>query len=184
MGKTEKFDNIDLIAAKFQQNPFEFKRQFMTRPEPSLTRTERNDAVEKLWDEYTELVKQEGKSDEIIRCMDSIIQLDPKDGYAWSSKGIALGILGKPEESIGCFDKAIELDPKYVFAWGGKGNELSDLGKPEEAIKCYDKALELDPKYVFAWYNKGAALRNLGKHEESIKCYDKAIELDPKDVFA
>ena len=113
MGKTEKFENIDLIAAKFQQNPFEFKRQFMARPEPSLTRTERNDAVEKLWDEYTELIKQEGKSDEIIRCMDSIIQLDPKDVDAWHNKGFALGLLGILEEdAIECFDKATELDPE------------------------------------------------------------------------
>jgi len=34
------------------------------------------DKIEKLWDEYAELVKQEGKEDEIIRCMDSIIQMD------------------------------------------------------------------------------------------------------------
>ena len=109
--KTEEFDAFEKIAARFTKNPLEFKRQFTPRPEPSLPRTEKWDKIEKLWDEYTKLVKQEGKDDEIIRCMDSIIQLKPKNVHAWVSKGTALGMLGKQEEALKCCDKAIKMDP-------------------------------------------------------------------------
>ena len=109
MDKTEEFDAFEKIAARFQENPIEFKRQFTARPEPSLTRSEKWDKIEKLWDEYTELIKQEGKEDEIIRCMDSIIQMDllyKTQVLAWVNKGKALYELGRPEEAIECFDKA------------------------------------------------------------------------------
>ena len=101
------------------------------------------DKIEKLWDEYAELVKQEGKEDEIIRCMDSIIQMDllyKTQVLAWINKGKALYELGRPEEAIECFDKAIELDPKKASAWYNKGTALTSLGRPEEAIECFDKA--------------------------------------------
>ena len=184
MDKTEEFDAIEKIAARFTQDPLEFKREFTLSPEPSLTRSEEWDKIEKLWDEYAELVKQEGKEDEIIRCMDSIIQMDllyKTQVLAWINKGKALYELGRPEEAIECFDKAIELDPKDVGVWNNKGIVLDDLGKHEEAIECYDKVIELDPENVIAWDNKGFTLRKLGKHEESLKCYNKAAELGPKD---
>ena len=41
-------ENFDQCAAKFQESPIEFKRQFTSRPKPQLTRTERNDKLEKL----------------------------------------------------------------------------------------------------------------------------------------
>ena len=100
--------------------------------------------IEKLWDEFAELKKQEDKEYEIIRCMDSIIQLDPKDVDAWHNKGFALGLLGILEEdAIECFDKVIELDPKYVDAWYNKGFALSELGKHKEAKECFDKENEI-----------------------------------------
>tara|TARA_B100000586_G_C19801355_1_gene298256 strand:- start:38 stop:490 length:453 start_codon:yes stop_codon:yes gene_type:complete len=143
MDKTEEFDALKKLVARFQENPIEFKSQFTPRPEPSLTRSEKWDRIEKLWDEYTELVKQEGKEDEIIRCMDSIIQMDllyKTQVLAWINKGKALYELGRPEEAIECFDKAIELDPKKASAWYNKGTALTNLGRPEEAIECFDKA--------------------------------------------
>ena len=113
--------NFEQLLANFRkEDPLEFKNNIISRPKPSLTRTERNDKIEKLWDEYTKLVKQEepqdAKSlnilgDEIIRCVDSIIQLNPKSVNAWHSKGSALSKLGKFEEAIECFDKIIELNP-------------------------------------------------------------------------
>ena len=146
MDKTEEFDAFEEIAARFTQDPLEFKREFAPSPEPSLTRSEEWDKIEKLWDEYTKLVKQEGKEDEIIRCMDSIIQMDllyKTQVLAWINKGKALYELGRPEEAIECFDKAIELDPKKASAWYNKGTALTSLGRPEEAIECFDKVNEI-----------------------------------------
>ena len=150
MGKTEKFDNIDLIAAKFQQNPFEFKRQFMTRPEPSLTRTERNDELEKLYDEIgilgqqhnSYIGEQQDTHKKIIECAEKIIALKPDDSYAWQCKGFSLSCLSKDEEAIECYDKATELDPKDADTWGNKGITLQKLGRNDEAEECFDKERE------------------------------------------
>ena len=126
MDKTEEFDALKKLAARFQENPIEFKSQFTPRPEPSLTRSEKWDRIEKLWDEYTELVKQEGNFAKIIGCMDSIIQLDPKNAYAWGNKGIALANSGKSEEAIECYDNALEVDPKDARTWYNKGNAIAN----------------------------------------------------------
>ena len=48
--------DFEKIAAKFQEDPIKFKRRFMPSPEPHLTRTERNDELEKLYDELGELI--------------------------------------------------------------------------------------------------------------------------------
>ena len=75
---SQGFDAFEKIAAKFQENPLEFKRQFMPSPKQADIAKElggSHDPIRKLFDEYFELAKQEDKHDEIIRCMDSIIHL-------------------------------------------------------------------------------------------------------------
>ena len=75
------FDAFEKIAAKFQENPLEFKQQFTSNPKQAdITKVlgGRHGKIGKLFDEYLELAKQEDKHDEIIRCMDSIIHLQEK----------------------------------------------------------------------------------------------------------
>jgi len=87
--------------------------------------------------------------DKEIQAYDKILETEPNEEHAWSSKGWTLNSLGKYDEAIECFDNSLSINPNYVFPWIGKGNSLCSLGEYKEAIKCYDKALELDPEDPF-----------------------------------
>ena len=193
---SQGFDAFEKIAAKFQENPLEFKRQFTSNPKQEAITKGLDGKLGELWKEYTELEKQGGKFVEIIRCMDSIIEMNIKSltttdddgrtsvavegddimGLVWSTKGKAYYDLGKHEEVIKCFDKILELDPKNADAWNNKGLSLDMLGKPEEAIECYDKAIELKPNFYMAWNNYANLLASLGKYDECIKLMDQAMK--------
>ena len=195
---TESFEQV---AARFQENPIEFKQQF-TEPEKlsgkvrskSLpTRSERWDKIEKLWEDWDKVQKQGGKPGEENSILDKLSELEPKDPNVWYNKGIALTALKKDEEAIKCYDKAIEFDPADPDAWYNKGNALDDLEKYEEAIKCFDKALELGTskgqleghESALAWFNRGHAF-SLGfqNFKESLKCYEESIKKNPTLTIA
>ena len=97
------YANIDIadMLQTLQEKP-EFKK-----PEK---RTEKWDRLEKLWDEFGKLIQPDYLDDAnlegILRCMDSILAIDPKDYGALHNKGIALGYLNRKEEALACFDEA------------------------------------------------------------------------------
>ena len=140
---SQGFDAFEKIAARFQDiGPEEFRQQFMTSHEPPVVTKDMNPKVIKLWEEFQNLQEQ-GKYEDIIRCMDSIINLDSKSSQALHVKGSVLHHLDKHEESLKCFEKAIELDENDAGAWNNKGDALDHLGKKEESVRCFEKAIEL-----------------------------------------
>ena len=103
-------DIADML--KTLQEKTEFKK-----PEK---RTEKWDRLEKLWDEFGKLIQAESKEyadlsndnlEGILRCMDSILAIDPKNYGALHNKGTALGYLNRKEEALACFDEILKVDP-------------------------------------------------------------------------
>ena len=115
-------------------------------------------------------------------------EINPKDPFAWLSKGNVLDKLEKYQEAIECYDKALEIvhntDERWWGLWYNKGHSLKKLGENQKAIDCFDKALEINPRNTDTWYNKGIALNNLGKKQEAIICFQKFIDLaTPQDAI-
>ena len=75
---SQGFDAFEKIAAKFQEDPLQFKQQFTSNPKQEAITKVFDGKLGELWEECIKLEKQEGKSDEIIRCMDSIIEMNIK----------------------------------------------------------------------------------------------------------
>ena len=48
-----------------------------------------------------------------IDCYDRGLEIDPKDHFAYSSKGRSLATLGRHDEAKKCFEKSEKLDPDH-----------------------------------------------------------------------
>ena len=165
---SQGFDAFEKIAAKFQENPLEFKRQFTSDSDQFTSDSDQSflqvlgdklgdklGEFGKLLNEYNELEKQGGKPDEIIRCIDSIIELD------FESINFVAGFDNPDTTSdTNITIKKTDLDVEFLFI---KGKICFELEKPEEALKCADKIIELNHKNAGGWGNKGNALGMLGK---------------------
>ena len=172
--------------AKFEpEDPWVYKQNVMRAEQfVTPTRVEKNDKIEKLWSEFTELEKS-NEFEKIIICMNSIIDLDPDNASALFNKASSLVNLAHEdnhymEEAKKCYLKALEFKPDWYAAIVNLGNVYRDLGELEEAVKSYDKAIKLDPAAADPWLNKGdmlSASSNIEENKEAIECFDKAIEL-------
>ena len=193
--KKKQLDDIfSSFFAKFAaEDPFIHKRKAL-RSEVFVTpkRVEKNDKIEKLWSEFSKL-EGANKFEEIITCMNSIIELDPGNASAWLNKAGALHNLSeqapeyqthldKLKEAKKCCLQALELKPDWWNAVNNLGTICESLDELEDAKKYYDKATKLDPTSSFSWINKGNVLSkssNIEENKEALDCYDKAIKLAP-----
>jgi len=83
---------------------------------------------------------------EAVKAFNKAIEIDPKNGFALSSKGDVLLYLNRNEEALKAFNKAIEIDPKNGYALKGKGLALANLDRNEEALDAFKNAVEIFPK--------------------------------------
>ncbi len=112
------------------------------------------------------------------------IELNPKNIYTYSNRGINQVRLGNYLEAIKDFDKAIILDPKFIGGYCNRGIAKYNLAQYEEAIDDYNQAIELNPEDDDAYYLRGLAKDDLEKYEEAVVDYTKAIDLDPQHADA
>ncbi|MFZ3384038.1 MAG: tetratricopeptide repeat protein, partial [Candidatus Methanoperedens sp.] len=119
----------------------------------------------------------EKKYEEALKAFNKAIEINPKDGYVISRKGLALGIIGRYEEALEAFNRAIEINPKDGYAISRKGFALVNLGRNEEALDVFNKLIEINPKdnYALSW--KCVALIYLGRNEEALDVFNKLIEI-------
>jgi len=123
----------------------------------------------------------EKRYEEALEAFNKAIEINPKDGYVFSRKGVALGIMGRYEEALEAFNKAIEVNPRDGYALSRKGFALINLGRNEKSLDIFDQAIEINPKDGHILSSKGIALGNLGRHDEALDLFNKAIEINPQD---
>jgi tetratricopeptide (TPR) repeat protein len=130
-----------------------------------------------------QLLISENKYEEALKAFNQALEINPKDDYTLSMKGIALGNLGKYEGALEAFNQALEINPKNYYATSRKGVALINLSKYEEALEAFNQAFEINPKDDYILSRKGIALGNLGQHEEALEAFNQALEINPKDDY-
>jgi tetratricopeptide (TPR) repeat protein len=147
-----------------------------------------NEAINRLsatdWVDRGYALVTSGKNREAVEAFTRAIELDPKNGKIYYSRGGVYGRLEDYRRAIKDFDRAIELNAKLQEAYTERGVAYGMLGDYQQAIREYDKAVELNPKDERAYVNRGIAYAKLGSHRQATRDYDKAIELNPKDERA
>ena len=91
-------DSLNLIANNF------------AKPEPISTPAL---SANELISQARVLNRNNNPQEALIR-IESAIQLDPKNGNAWLSKGLILRSIGRDYEAIAAFGKALDLQPELI----------------------------------------------------------------------
>jgi tetratricopeptide (TPR) repeat protein len=86
-----------------------------------------------------------GRFEEAILSLDKALEIDPRNGNAWYSKGQNLDSLNRLDEAIHCFDKALEIIPTYVIAWYAKALVQEKQEKNNEAADSFKQFISQAP---------------------------------------
>ncbi|MDD4267830.1 MAG: tetratricopeptide repeat protein [Pirellulaceae bacterium] len=102
------------------------------------------------------------------------IRHKPRDGQAYSRRGVAHFTLKQFPEAVNDFTSSIEIDndsSDYVR----RGKALQVMGRADEAIADFTKAAQIDPKNVAAYYYLGDCLLQRDDREQAIAAFSEAI---------
>jgi tetratricopeptide (TPR) repeat protein len=119
-----------------------------------------------------------------IEYFNTVIKINPNNGYAYVGIAIALAHSELFSEALEASNRAIEIDPLIVEAYDIKSNALNSLGRHKEALEASNRAIEIDPDLDVAYINRGNAFLGIGMLAEALKEYIKAIEMRTNSNFA
>jgi tetratricopeptide (TPR) repeat protein len=145
--------------------------------------------VEKLVMEFKRCLDSDMLTD-AIDCLDKIIELDPSNDGAWTTKGKTMSMMAVNlrddgmriitaiertsndqkrllKEALKCFKKAIDINPKSDLAFQYQALTLSRLGRKDQALESNNIAIELNPNNFEAGVQGTSWLINLGRFEEA-----------------
>jgi predicted O-linked N-acetylglucosamine transferase (SPINDLY family) len=142
-----------------------------------------------LWMMLANAQAASGRYEDVVRCCDRIIALDPANATAHSNRGVALYSLRRLPQAEQAFRSALTLNPSHISARNNLGMVLKDLGRNAEAIQVFEKLIADNPVAPAAqqasWY-ANLALAQLRSHlfEQAEQSCRTALQLDQDCVPA
>lgn len=124
----------------------------------TLARYHMSDDGEK-WEaaqEGAELLR-DGDADASIRELERVIELDPRNEYAFFFLGSAHFEKGAFDKALKAYLEALQIAPKYLGAMVSVGHALRMLGRHQESIRMARQILALAPDDGDALYLLGLA---------------------------
>jgi TolB-like protein/Tfp pilus assembly protein PilF len=111
------------------------------------------------------------------------IELDPKNGEAWSALGqIAFNQERDWKTAEYDLQRAIALSPSDSTTESRYANFLSIVGRRDEAVSHMRRALQLDPLSFYNVRHMGSILYWSRRYDESLEYIRKAEEMEPELV--
>ena len=110
-----------------------------------------------------------------------ILEINPRNAFAWDSLGGNYKSLGQYEEAIDAFRKAVNLDSTKAFYFHHLGLVYSAVGRYDEAIDAFERVIEVDPNHSLAHATLGGYYRKKGNEELANEHIEKARSLLAKD---
>ena len=120
---------------------------------------ESSETTKELFSKAMEQI-DEGRFDDALIYLDSILELDPNQLAALSNKGGVLIELEKYEEAIEYLDRALEINPNHVQTLNNKGIALFRLGSYEDSLSIYYEVFKLDPYNEISVNNTSFLIEN------------------------
>ena len=114
------------------------------------------------------------------------VDLNPKDGDAYLTRGRGNAGIGRHEQAIVDFTQAPDYpDNSYFprpmflfFCYWDKADSKVALGNQAGAIADYDSAIKCNPNIPEVYHNRGHCKAELGNHAGAIADYGRAIKLN------
>jgi tetratricopeptide (TPR) repeat protein len=117
--------------------------------------------------------------DRAVADYSQVLQLYPRDRYAYMSRGDANFCKENVDQAIADYDQAIGLDPKDGHAYASRGAAYLHKDDFERAFADFSRALELNPSDVQAYLSRGSAHLAMGEFDRAIADFDRAIQISP-----
>jgi tetratricopeptide (TPR) repeat protein len=119
-----------------------------------------------------------------IRSCTQLIQQNPRDYEAYTSRALSYSNKKDPDHAIADYTKAIEIKSDFSDAIINRANEYRGKGEYDRAIAEYDRILALNrSRYVLtpfgqmvAFHNRGMAYYLKGDLDRAIQDYDRALQ--------
>lgn len=108
------------------------------------------------------------------------IELDPKNGGAYSAYTMLLAGLGRFNEAEANAKRALELEPVSQNVNRNYGNFLMLVRRYDESEKQLRKTVDLDPNFQVGYFSLANTLQIQGKYAEAVETYARAREIAGK----
>jgi tetratricopeptide (TPR) repeat protein len=125
-----------------------------------------------------------GRSDQAVRHLEKVVQLQPESATAHYNLGTALSSIDKVPDAVEQYQRALELRPDYAQAHNNLGHALLAMARIDDADDHFHEAARLDPQNAGAHYNIGMIARARGDQPETIARLRTAVRLQPDWVQA
>ena len=106
-----------------------------------------------------------GQYDKTISDDNKVIEIIPKDAFAYYNRGYTYWEKGQFDKAISDYNKAIEINPGYAEAYFNRGIAYDNKGQHDKAMADYNKAIELNPRYSASNDNRELAYFNKRENE-------------------
>ena len=120
---------------------------------------------------------------------DQELQSNPKNGYAYFSKGVISWRCDKPGMALTYFDKALKLIPKKEKQWMGvihscRARVYLQIADTVSAYDAYAKAIKFSPDDKDYCRCRGDLYYEQGRFDEADADYQRMLRIDPNDSYA
>lgn len=123
---------------------------------------------------------QEGRNEEAVRELTSVIQNDPDNEYAHYFLGNAYFELEDWGRSLKCYVRALELAPNYRGALVASGHALRMMGRLPQALRVGRQALRMDENDADALYLLGVVHFQRGENDAARTYLERFLETRPE----
>ena len=94
-----------------------------------------------------------------------VLELNPRNAFAWDTLGGYYKALGQYDDAIDAFQKAVSLDSSKAFYYHHLGLVYAAVGRHNEAIDAFERVIEVDPNHSLAHATLGGYYRKNGNEE-------------------
>ena len=139
----------------------------------------------KFWDLMREFGQQTQDNDDItwhdreIAVMNSVIRLNPGDGYAYLKRGLAYFAKGDDNMAMADMDFLLEREPDNEAAYILRGTLFGNRKQWDRMAADMGELIRLRPDEAMAFYHRGQAHGEQDQWDAALADLSEAIRLDP-----
>jgi Tfp pilus assembly protein PilF len=124
-----------------------------------------------------------GQPAQSLQLVEQALAVDPSNGDAHVSRGVALLALGRLDEAEKTFHEAHLLYPNDAIVTNGLGLIALSRNQPGDAVRYFSQVISIAPDYPDGYNNLGRAWVEQGQPEEALGFFRHALALAPDNAM-
>jgi tetratricopeptide (TPR) repeat protein/S1-C subfamily serine protease len=130
-----------------------------------------------------EIHRNMGDTQEAIEDLNTALNLQPDNPFAYRQQGIAMSQEGNYQGALATLNKAISLQPDNAYAYVDRGVIYAQMGNELAFLEDFNKALNLEPDSASIYSKRGLARYYIQDFKGAIEDYTTAIGFAPESAY-